>query len=99
MESHIYRIDGGAVTVRKDDKIFTSDEKQKYIQLLGAFADQSNEKSVPNREIARWTAKVYGVRTPAPGETAPALPSTFVHPGGEWNRFGERVEAGFLSVL
>ena len=99
MESHIYRIDGGAVTVREDDKIFTFDEKQKYIQLLSAFADQANEKSVPNREIGRWTPKVHAVRSPAPRETAPALPSTFVHPGGEWHRLGERVEPGFLSVV
>jgi hypothetical protein len=99
LEPHIYRVDAGAITPSEEDTVFTPEERQKYLDLLNVVADTRVEKGLIPRQMARYEAKIHAVKNAVNDANKPALPVTLVRILGEYNRYGDAVEPGFLRAI
>ncbi len=101
LERRITRAIANGVVPNPDDKIFTLDEKQKYIELL-SYVDGNRggrDLGVHQRELRRYQPFAHAVRNVPNTGDRPFLPVTFVRVKGEFDKPGEPVQPGFPRVI
>jgi hypothetical protein len=101
LERRIYRVDANALTPNAEDSTFTLEEKQKYLDLL-SYVDGTRggrDMGLTRRQLTRYEPKAHTVKNADNSALGPALPVAHVRIRGEYNRLGEVVEPGFLSVV
>jgi len=101
LERRITRAIANAVVPNPDDKIFTLEEKAKYIELL-SWVDGNRggrDVGVYQRELRRYQPFAHIVRNVTNSGDRPFLPMTFVRPKGEFDKPGELVRPGFPLAI
>jgi hypothetical protein len=97
----LVRDDAGNITASQDTT-FTGEEKQKYLDLL-ELVDPTNpgnrQAGLYRRQVARYEPMAHTARNFSGNPNAPNRPVTHVLINGEFDRLGEAVEPGFLSVI
>jgi hypothetical protein len=101
LERRIFRADANALTPNLEDTTFSLEEKRKYLDLLG-YVDGNRggrDMGVIRRQVARYEPKAHSVQNARPDSSKPSLPLAVVRVRGEYNRYGEVVQAGFPSAI
>jgi len=101
LERRITRAIANAVVPNLDDKVFTLEEKNKYIELL-SWVDGNRggrDLGIHQRELRRYQPVAHAVRNVANTGDRPLLPITFVRLSGEFDKPGEIVRPGFPSAI
>ena len=98
LTKRMIRIDAGNITASQD-KTFTEEEKQHYLDLLN-FVDTRNVGfGLLVRQVARYEAAAHTARNASSSALAPNRPLAHVLINGEYDKVGEAVEPGFLSAI
>jgi cytochrome c553 len=101
LETHLTRAIANGVVPNAEDKLFTLEEKQKYLELL-SYVDGTRggrDMGVLQRERRRYEPMAHVVRDAPNDSNRPALPVAFVRIRGEFTHPGEWVRAGYPTVL
>jgi cytochrome c553 len=101
LESHLTRVIANGVVPNAEDKLFTLEEKKKYLELL-SYVDGTRggrDMGVLQRELRRFEPTAHVVRDAPNDSNRPALPVAFVRIRGEFTNPGEWVRAGYPTVL
>jgi cytochrome c553 len=101
LEGHLTRTIANGVVPNAEDKLFTLEEKTKYLDLL-SYVDGTRggrDMGILQRERRRYDPMAHVVRDAPNDATRPALPVAFVRIKGEFSHPGEWVRAGYPTVL
>ena len=96
--SRLIRVDAGNVTASQD-RTFTEEEKDHYLELLAPVDPRNPTRGRLLRQLARHEPVAHSVRNFSGNAALPNRPVTHVLINGEFDKVGEYVEPGFLSVI
>ncbi|MEO7651773.1 MAG: PSD1 and planctomycete cytochrome C domain-containing protein [Bryobacteraceae bacterium] len=101
LERRIYQADANALTVNPKDSTFTTEEKQKYLDLLSMVDGTrgGRDMGLVPRRMARYEPVAHSVKNAALDSSRPSLPVAHVRIRGEYNQLGEMVQVGFPSAI
>jgi hypothetical protein len=101
LTKRMVRDDAGNITASQDTT-FTTEEKQKYLDLLTLMdptAPGNRQPGLLRRQLSRYEPMAHTARNASLNPLSPNRPMTHVLIGGEFDKPGELVEPGFLSPI
>jgi hypothetical protein len=101
LDRYIFRADANALTPNLDDATFTLEEKKKYLELL-SYVDGTRggrDMGLIRRQVARYEPKAHSIQNGRNDPSKPSLPMAIVRIRGEYNQYGEVVQASFPRAI